>query len=216
MAKKCKHCGQVVENEISICPNCQNLGFIEVTRVELSHEQLQELVAEVTEKLSKKPRLLFGLAWRVVFGLFAVLGIPGAIVGWSIWSSMQSFEQTTTKSIKTQFKALSESSSNQIAEAHLAISNDVSSSFELFQHEAGVRLAFAYALVTNQIASEFQNPQIKQTVETVAKSEAKEILTEEVQPAVDSFRKDAYFTRTIARAQAYDFKAYQQLLEAIS
>jgi hypothetical protein len=83
----------------------------------------------------------------------------------------------------------------------------------MFREEASNQLALAYSSVTNQIAEEFQTPRIKQTVEAVAKGEAKSILEAEVQPAVKSFKDDALFIRTIARAQGYDFKAYQSLLE---
>jgi hypothetical protein len=213
MSKKCKHCSTVVEDTISMCPNCQNLAFTEIAKVELSHEQFKELEKSISEKLSKSSRLAWRLTWRVALLIFTILGIPGVYVGWSIWSSMQGFEQTTTTNIQTQFTLLSKISSNQIAEAHSAISNDVVIKFEMFRQEASNQLALAYSSVTNQITEEFQTPRIEQTVENVAKGEAKTILEAEVQPAVNSFREDSLFIRTIARAQAYDFKAYQRLLE---
>lgn len=213
MAKKCKHCSTVVEDAVSMCPNCQNLAFIDVAKVELSREQFQELVKSATDKLQTNSGLAWRLTWRVALVIFAILGIPGAIVGWSIWSSMQSFEGTTIADIKTHFTVLSTTLSNQIVEAHSAISSNVAAKFEIYEFEASNQLASAYASVTNQIAEEFQTPRIKQTVETVAKGEAKSILESEVQPAVRSFKEDALFIRTIARAQGYDFKAYQALLE---
>jgi hypothetical protein len=213
MAKKCKHCSTVVEDAVSMCPNCQNLAFTDVAKVELSNEQFQELVKSATDKLQTSSSLAWRLTWRVALVIFAILGIPGAIVGWSIWSSMQSFEQTTTNDIRTRFTALSTTLSNQIEGAHSAISSNVVEKFEIYKSEANNQLASAYASVTNQIAEEFQTPKIKQTVETVAKGEAKSILETEVQPAVTSFKEDALFMRTIARAQGYDFKAYQALLE---
>ncbi len=196
-----------------MCPNCQNLAFTEMAKVELSHEQFQELVKSATDKLQTNSSLAWRLTWRVALVIFGILGIPGAIVGWSIWSSMQSFERTTTADIKTHFTVLSTNLSNQIVEAHSDISSNVAAKFEIYESEASKRLASAYASVTNQIAEEFQTPRIKQTVETVAKGEAKSILKAEVQPAVRSFKEDALFMRTIARAQGYDFKAYQALLE---
>lgn len=198
MAKKCKHCSTVVEDAVSMCPNCQNLGFTEIAKVELSHEQFQELEKGVSEKLSKSSRLAWRLTWRVALVIFTILGIPGVYVGWSIWSSMQGFEKTTTTDIQTRFALLSKSSSNQITDAHSAISNDVVTKFDMYGQEASRQLAVAYASVTNQIAEEFQTPRIKQTVETVAKGEAKSILEAEVQPAVKSFKDDALFIRTIA------------------
>ena len=213
MAKKCKHCSTVVEDAVSMCPNCQNLAFTEITKVELSHEQLQELKKSVSDKLSKSSGLAWRLTWRVALVIFTILGIPGVYVGWSIWSSMQGLERTTTQSIQTRFSILSATSSNQIAEAHSAISNDVVVKFELYRQEASNQLVLAYTSVTNQIAEEFRAPNINQTVENVAKGEAKGILETEVKPTVNSFREDALFIRTIARAQAYDFKAYQALLK---
>ena len=196
-----------------MCPNCQNLGFTEIAKVELSHEQFQELEKGVSEKLSKSSRLAWRLTWRVALVIFTILGIPGVYVGWSIWSSMQGFEKTTTTDIQTRFALLSKSSSNQITDAHSAISNDVVTKFDMYGQEASRQLAVAYASVTNQIAEEFQTPRIKQTIEAVARGEAKSILEAEVQPAVKSFKDDALFIRTIARVQGYDFKAYQALLE---
>src|SRR5665213_784286 len=212
MTKKCKHCGEVVETDVSICPKCQNFAFVDNPKVELSHEQFQELVKSATDKLQTSSSLAWRLTWRVALVIFAILGIPGAIVGWSIWDSMEGFEQSTTTNIQTQFALFSKISSNQIAEAHSAISNDVVAKFEIYGREASNKLASAYASVTNQIANEFQAPRIKQTVEAVAKGDAKDILEAEVQPAVKNFKDDALFIRTIARAQGYDFKAYQSLL----
>jgi hypothetical protein len=133
MTKKCKHCGEVVETAVSICPKCQNFAFVEIPKVELSHEQFQELVKSATDKLQTSSSLAWRLTWRVALVIFAILGIPGAIVGWSIWGSMQGFEQTTTTNIQARFTLLSQVSSNQIAQAHSAISNDVASKFEMFR-----------------------------------------------------------------------------------
>jgi len=126
---------------------------------------------------------------------------------------MQGFKQSTTTNIQTQFETLAAKSSNQIAEAHTSISNDVALKFSIYTQEANSQLAEAHAFVTNQIAAEFQTPRIEQTVETVAKGEAKSILEAEVRPAVQNFKDDAQFIQTVARAQGYDFKAYQALLE---
>jgi hypothetical protein len=213
MAKKCKNCGAVVEDAAKICANCSNLGFEEIARVELSQDQIQEIAKTVAENLSKKPRVLWGVTWRVILGVFVILGIPGAITGWNIWSSLHGFEQSTTAKIESNFKILNQNSSNQIVKAYSDITNDVSAKFELFAQEASNKIVSAYSSVTNQIADEFQTPKIKQTVDMVARGEAKTILEEEVQPAVKSFKEDALFIRTVARAQAYDFRAYRRLLE---
>jgi len=88
-------------------PELPNLAFVETAKVELSLEQFQELAKIASEKLSKSSRLVWRLTWRVVLALFTILGIPGAIVGWNIWSSLQSFERTTTTNIQTHFTLLS-------------------------------------------------------------------------------------------------------------
>ena len=143
MSKKCKHCGKVVEDGVSMCPSCQNLAFVEVPKAELSHEQFQELVKSATDKLQTSSSLAWRLTWRIALIIFGILGIPGAIVGWSIWSSMQDFERTTTTNIRNHFMVLSTASSNQIIDAHSAISNDVVAKFELYKEEASNQLASA-------------------------------------------------------------------------
>ena len=213
MSKKCKHCGAVVEDTTKICPSCENLGFDEIAKIELSRDQIQEIAKTVTENLSKRWRVLWGVAWRVFLGIFLILGIPGAYNGWNIRESMHKLEQSTKTQIESDFNVLNQNSSNQIVQAYSYITNDVAANFTLFTHEASNKIASAYSSVTNQIAEDFQTPRIRQTVETVAKDQAKSILEGEVQPAVNSFREDASFIRTVAHAQAYDFKAYQRLLE---
>jgi hypothetical protein len=213
VAKKCKHCGASVEDTAKICSKCNNFGFEEVAKVELSSGQIQEIAQAVSENISKRSGVLWGVTWRVFLGLFALLGIPGAITGWNLWNSLHSFERSTTQQIQSEFKLLNQSSSNQIVRAHSEITNEVSLTFGLYKLEASNQIISAYSAVTNQIKEELATPRVKQTVESVAKGEAKAILELEVRPAVNNFREDALFIRTIARAQAYDFKAYQRLLE---
>jgi hypothetical protein len=141
MAKKCNHCGTVVDDGITPCPKCDNIAFTDLPKVELTREQLQELEKAVAEKLSKSSHLTWRLTWRVALVMFAILGIPGAIVGWSIWSSMQSFEQTATKDVQTKFAVLTANLSNSIENAHTAISNDVASKFSAYAQEANRQLA---------------------------------------------------------------------------
>jgi ribosomal protein S13 len=206
MSKKCKNCGTAVEDSAKICPTCKNLGFEEIARVELSEDQIQQIVKAVTENLSRKPRILWGVTWRILLGVFALLGIPGAITGWNIWESIHKLEESTTTQIESDFKMLNQNSSNQIVKAYSEITNNESVKFEFFALEASNKIDSAYSSVTNQIAKEFQTPRIRQTVENVAKDQAKAILEGEVQPAVNTFREDASFIRTVAHAQAYDFK----------
>jgi uncharacterized membrane protein YvbJ len=187
MPKKCKNCGTAVEDTVKICPSCSNLAFEQTAKFELSSEQLQELAKVVSENLTKKPRILWGVTWRVGLLVFALLGIPGAITGWNIWSSFDDFKNTTTKNIKTQFRLLNQSSSNQIVKAYSDITNDVAIKFEIFAQEANTQIVSAYSAVTNQITDQFQEPRVRQTVESVAKGEAKTILENEVQPVVEEF-----------------------------
>jgi uncharacterized membrane protein YvbJ len=102
MPKKCKNCGTAVEDTVKICPSCDNLAFEQTAKSELSGEQLQELAKSVSENLSKRPRLFWGVSWRVIIGLSTILGIIGIITGWSIWSSFDSFQKADLTPIAGQ------------------------------------------------------------------------------------------------------------------
>jgi tetratricopeptide (TPR) repeat protein len=222
MPKKCKNCGTAVEDTTRICPSCSNLAFEQTAKFELSSEQLQELAKVVSENLTKKPRVLWGVTWRVGLLVFALLGIPGAITGWNIWSSFDDFKNTTTKNIETQFRLLNQSSSNQIVKAYSDITNDVAVKFEIFAQEANTQIASAYSSVTNQIADQFQEPRVQQTVESVAKGEAKIIFENEVRPVVEEFHANVEgklkaiengedFLELANKARAHDYQAYLSL-----
>ncbi|PYJ97367.1 MAG: hypothetical protein DME23_15835, partial [Verrucomicrobia bacterium] len=117
------------------------------------------------------------------------------------------------KAVREEVDKLKLSASNQVVAVYSSATNQIAAKFQLFAQDASNQISSAYSAVTNQIAAEFQTPRIQQTVESVARGEAKSILEAEVRPAVDSFRTDAQFQRLATRARAYDFKAYQALLE---
>jgi hypothetical protein len=143
MPKKCKNCGTAVEDAVRICPNCDNFVFEQTAKFELSSGQFQELAKAVSENLTKKPIVLWGVTWRVGLLIFALLGIPGAITGWNIWSSFDDFRNTTTNNIETKFQLLNQNSSNQIAKAYSEITNDVAVKFQIFAQEANTQIASA-------------------------------------------------------------------------
>jgi len=95
--------------------------------------------------------------------------------------------KATTKNIETKFQLFNQISSNQIVRAHSDITNDVAVKFQIFAQEASNQIASAYSAVTNQIADQFQEPKVRQTVENVARGEAKTILENEVRPVVEEF-----------------------------
>ena len=161
-----------------------------------------ELVTHFTREELKVIAGILLKDWRVyvIAGVCLVVG-----VGLLYWQAREH--------IKTQIEQFRVTVSNQVVTAYSTATNQLAHQFRTFAQDASNQVAQAYSSVTNQIAEEFQTPRIKQIVENVAKSEAKSILEGEVQPVVYSFRDDALFIRTIARAQAYDFKAYQRLLE---
>ena len=147
--------------------------------------------------------------WRIklllkAFPVVVLAGVAAAALFLN-WSAAKRLKLATAEIERT--------SSNEVARALTVATNQLAYQFRIFASDASNQVVAAYSTVTNQIAEEFQTPRIKQTVETVAKGEAKSILEAEVQPAVKSFKEDALFIRTIARAQGYDFKAYQALLE---
>lgn len=147
--------------------------------------------------------------WRIklllqAFPIVVLAGVAAAALFLN-WSA--------AKRLKTVTAEIEQTSSEEVAQALTTATNQLAYQFRLFANDASNRVIAAYSTVTNQIAEEFQTPRIKRVVENVAQGEAKSILEAEVKPAVTSFKEDSLFIRTIARAQVYDFKAYQGLLE---
>src|ERR1700690_894839 len=185
MNRKCQHCSQLIaDDNAGICPKCGTLITTDpISPVALSLEQENKLIETVALKLTEHKKIKKQINKAVFLWIFAGLGILGTIFGFSIWGTLNWVIHSTNV---------------RLVQTDLLISN---------------KIAMANQEMTNKIVNEFQTPRIKQTVESVAKSEAKQILETNVQPEVDRFRKDAEFLRVTTRARAYDFKAYQQLLD---
>jgi hypothetical protein len=191
---------------MKICPKCrrqqENPSHLGCEKCKVSFVDANELVTNFTRDELKIIAGFLLKDWRVyvVAGIFLAIG-----VGLLYW---QAHEQ-----IRTQIQKFQTAASNQVVTAYSDATNQLAIKFEVFAQDASNQVTSAYSSVTNQIAVEFQTPRIKQIVESVAKGEAKEILETSVQPEVDRFRADAELLRLATRARAYDFNAYQQLLE---
>jgi tetratricopeptide (TPR) repeat protein len=189
-----------------ICPKCrrkqENPAHLGCETCHVPFVDANELVTNFTRDELKVIAGFLLKDWRVyvVAGIFLAVGV--GLLYWQVHEG-----------IRTQIGKFQSSASNQVITAYSMATNRLDKQFQIFAQEASNQIAQAYSSVTNQIADEFQTPRIKETVEGVAKGEARSILEGEVQPVVYSFREDALFIRTVARAQAYDFKAYQRLLE---
>ena len=194
MGKICPQCRRRQEHPSHLgCDRC-HVAFVE-------EDQLVKISSFTNEELKILASYLLK-DWRV----YVLAGIALSIgVGLLYW---QAHEQ-----IETQINKFQTDTSNEVARAYSEATNRMAGQFDVFSQSSSNQIASAYSEVTNQISFEFQTPRIRQTVEDVAKNEAKEILKENVQPEVERFKKDADFLRLTTRARAYDFKAYQQLLE---
>ena len=212
MSKKCTNCGKTVENTVQLCPKCNNIGFEQIPDIELSPHQLGDIAKAISKDLAEKPGFIWSVSWRVSFKVLAVLGLVTLFTGGSAWELYKTFRDSIMQDIESRFQSLNLSSSNQIVAKYGDITNNVAVEFQIFAQDASNRITSAYSAVTNQIALEFQTPRVKETVENVAKGETSRILNQEIQPTVNAFRDESEFIRTIARAQAHDFKSYQQLI----
>jgi hypothetical protein len=218
MSKICPKCGRVQENPSHLgCEKC-NVLFVDA----------KELVTNFTRDELKVIAGFLLKDWRVYCLAAVILLIGVGLLYWQVHERIESqiehFQtsasnqvataySTATNQIAIKFDSFEQNASNQMADVYSTTTNKIAIKLQSVEDIANDQLAKAYSSVTNQIAVEFQTPRIKQTVETVAEDQAKSILEGEVQPAVNSFREDASFIRTVAHAQAYDFKAYQRLLE---
>jgi hypothetical protein len=189
-----------------ICPKCKRKQddprILGCEKCQVAYVDETELVTNFTKDELKIIASFLLRDWRVY-----VVASVGLLIGIGIlyW---QVHEQ-----IRAQIQEFRITASNQVVTAYSAATNQLATKFQVFAQDASNQISDAYSSVTNQIAVEFQTPRIKQTVEAVAKSEAKLILETNVQPEVDRFRADAELLRLATRARAYDFKAYQQLLK---
>jgi hypothetical protein len=186
---KCRH--EQKDQRLVACPDCR-VPFVDENELltNFTREELKVIASSILKD------------WRVYFvaGIFLAIG-----VGLLYW---QVHEQ-----IKAQIRTFQIAASNQVVTAYSDATNQLATKFQVFAQDASNQIASAYSVVTNEIADEFQTPRIKQIVENVAKSEAKEILETNVQPEVDRFKADVELLRLATRARAYDFKAYRRLLE---
>jgi hypothetical protein len=189
-----------------ICPKCKRKQddprILGCEKCQVAYVDETELVTSFTKDELKIIASFLLRDWRVY-----VVASIGLLIGIGIlyW---QVHEQ-----IRAQIQKFQIAASNQVVTAYSDATNQLAIKFQVFAQDASNQVAFAYSSVTNQIDIEFQTPRIKQTVENVAKGEAKNILEAYVQPEVDRFRTDAELLRLATRARAYDFKAYQQLLQ---
>jgi gas vesicle protein len=199
MRKVCPICRREQQDEkIIVCEICKE-PFISLEsglRL-LTKEQITELASAIL----RDSRVRFITRW--VFPLLTLCGVCLAVLF---------LNSQASKRLRAATDTIERTTTNEIAKAYTNAMNQLAAQFQMFAKDASNQVSSAYSSVTNQIAAEFQTPRIKQTVEAVAKNQAKEILETHVQPEVDRFRSDADFLRIATRAHAYDFKAYQQLL----
>ncbi|MSU57357.1 MAG: hypothetical protein EXS35_04105 [Pedosphaera sp.] len=131
------------------------------------------------------------------------------------------------KRLRAATEVIEQTASNEVKRAYSTATNQLARQFQIFAQDASNQLAEAYSSVTNQITEEFQTPRIKQTVEAVAKGEAKFILESEVQPVVTNFTAEVAktlnaltseqdFLAIATRARAHDYRAYLELRELAS
>jgi hypothetical protein len=199
---------------------CEKCNVLFVDESELVTNFTREELKEIAGFLLKD--------WRVyclaVVGLLIGVGVLYWQVHDRIEAQIEKFENSAsnqvaaaysvaTNQIANKFDSFQQSASNQMAGIYSTTTNQIAIKLQSVEDDANCQIDKAYSSVTNQIAQEFQTSKIRQTVEAVAQGEAKSILNKEVQPAVESFTRDALFIRTVAHAQANDYKAYRRLLE---
>ena len=189
MKSTCPGCGGLLSDETKqFCSRCENLAL---PGSKLTGEEMQQVSQIVLAKLRGDLKFKAQIIGAVLLVVVTVIGVIDVIVGFNLKESM-------TEHFQTQ-----EMQAKQRIDQRLAdLDDDVNKSLALIEVQ-----------MRSNITRNFEAPVIRTVIESVAKSEAKSILEGEVQPAVDGFREDAVFIRTVARAQAYDFKAYQRLLE---
>jgi hypothetical protein len=190
MKKSCPACGQPVADETKqFCPKCEKLPQLSDSGI--SSEDFERLSQHVSERLKGDWKFKAQIAIAVIVLVLAIIGVIDAIVGFNLKENMaahfQNLEIQATKRINERLVGLDDDVSNTLAQVDVQM--------------------------RNIIANRFEGSNVQAIIQDVAKVEAKNILESEVQPAVKGFKDDALFIRTIARAQGYDFKAYQSLLE---
>jgi len=177
----------VADEAKQFCPKCEKL---ELSDNRLTREDLEQLSRIVSKRLKADWKFKGQIFGAVLLVVLAVIGVIDAVVGFNLKQNMAEHFENQEKQAKKKI------------DDHLgSVDEDIKKS-----------LAQADSQMRSNIARNFEATNVQVIIENVAKAEAKGILEAEVRPAVDSFREDAGFIRTVARAQAYDFKAYQWLL----
>ena len=189
MKKSCVACGQPLDDETKqVCPRCEKLVL---SPNKLTAEELQQLSQIVSERLKADWKFNARIITAVVLVAVVVIEVTSALFGWSL-----------NEKIAKDFQNQEKQAKDKIDDRLKGLDQDVKQSLAQVDYQ-----------MRSNIVSNFETTNIQAIMENVAKTEAKALLETEVRPAVDSFRNDALFIRTIARAQAYEFKAYQQLLK---
>ncbi len=189
MRRTCPGCGGLLSDETKqFCSRCENLALQDS---KLTGEEMQQVSQIVLAKLRVDWKFKAQIIGTVLLVVLAVIGVIDAILGFNLKESMTKHFQTQEMQAKQRIDQRLEDLDEDVKES----------------------LALIEVQLRSNITRNFEAPVIREVIESVAKSEAKSILEGEVQPVVDDFRNDAVFIRTVARAQAYDFKAYQRLLE---
>jgi hypothetical protein len=189
MKKSCPACGQPLSDETKqFCSRCEAL---ELCAKKLSQADLEQLSHIVSKKMKADWKFKAQIAGAVILGVLAVIGVIDVMLGFNLRENMaKRFE-------------------NQESQAKLRIDDHLAK----LDYDVKSALAQVDLQMRSNIVRNFEAPVIQAIIQDVAKAESKGILENEVRPAVDSFRADALFARIVARAQAYDFKAYLRLLE---
>lgn len=190
MKKTCPACGApVLDPSKQFCSKCETLP--QVLSGKLSREDFEQISQTVSARLKGDWKFKAQIAGAVIVLVLAIVGVIDAIVGFNLKEKMAA-----------HFQALEYQATNNISTSLAKLDADVHKT--LSQVDSQMR---------SNIAERFQTTNIQVVIQNVAGDEAKRLLEKEVQPAVTSFKEDALFIRTIARAQGYDFKAYQDLLK---
>lgn len=190
MKKSCPACGQPVADESKqFCSKCEKLP--QLVNSGFSSEDFERLSQDVSKRLKGDWKFKAQIAIAVILLVLAIVGVIDAIVGFNLKESMAAHFQNLEIQATTRINGRLD-----------ILDNDVSNTF-----------ARVDVQMRETIANRFEGSNVQAIIQNVAKVEARGILESEVQPAVKSFKDDALFIRTIARAQGYDFKAYRSLLE---
>jgi hypothetical protein len=207
MIKICPKCRQPQDDErLVICPSCKVAFEAQAAQEEGAGTSAEDIARSLSAGQLARIAEIISQSWkfRLVFVGVLVIGIllsvPTAIV-FTMRHATGEIERGVD-GVKTN------------AAQHFAFAtNESARQFQKFVDNATNQISAAYRVITQHISEQFQEPRIRKTVEDVAGKEAKAILEAEVRPTVESFRADAEFLRLATRARAYDFKAYQRLLD---